>query len=84
MASIPVHRLQIARKPAAAANCYRRSVTHVAYLGPFVQISVRVEWPDARDAPALRPPKSKRCAIGDRVHAAWDRGDVILIPIGKA
>jgi ABC-type Fe3+/spermidine/putrescine transport system ATPase subunit len=42
MASIPVHRLQIARKPAAAANCYEAEVTHVAYLGPFVQISVRV------------------------------------------
>ncbi len=82
MASIPVHRLQIARKPIAAANCYDAEVTHVAYLGPFMQISVRLDGltlethqPSSAEIETLR--------VGDRVHVGWDRGDVILVPADR-
>ena len=37
----------------ATANCYEAEVTHVAYLGPFMQISVKIDGPDAGDASAL-------------------------------
>jgi len=57
-------------------------VTHVAYLGPFMQISVKTDGlalemhrPSSAEIETLR--------IGDRVHAAWDRDDVILIPTDK-
>ena len=80
MASIPVHRLQIARKPLAAANCYEAKSTHVAYLGPFMQISVKLGGSDARNAPACRRPRSKPCASATASMRPGTRGDVILIP----
>jgi ABC-type Fe3+/spermidine/putrescine transport system ATPase subunit len=77
--SIPVHRLRIARGPIAATNCFAAVVSKVAYLGPFVQITVAIEGisfeshqPSAPDIEALRP--------GDRVYAAWNRADGIVIP----
>jgi putative spermidine/putrescine transport system ATP-binding protein len=82
MASVPVHRLQIARKPLATANSYEAEVTHVAYLGPFMQISVRIDGltlethqPSSVEIETLR--------VGDRVHVGWDQGDVILVPTDK-
>jgi putative spermidine/putrescine transport system ATP-binding protein len=79
MASVPVHRLQIARKPLPVVNCYEAEVTHVAYLGPFMQISVKLggltletHQPSSVEIETLR--------IGDRVYAGWDQGDVILVP----
>jgi ABC-type Fe3+/spermidine/putrescine transport system ATPase subunit len=83
MASIPVHRLQIARKPLAVANCYDAEVTHVAYLGPFMQISVKI---DGLTLETHQPSSAEieTLQIGDRVHAGWDKGDVILIPTDKA
>ena len=82
MASVPVHRLQIARKLLGTANSYEAEVTHVAYLGPFMQIAVKIgsltletHQPSSVENETLR--------IGDRVHAGWDQGDVILVPTDK-
>jgi putative spermidine/putrescine transport system ATP-binding protein len=77
--SIPVHRVQIARAPIAAANAFPAILTAVTYLGPFMQLGLRVagidiecQLPSAPDIEALRP--------GDGVHAGWDAADVIMIP----
>jgi len=82
MASVPVHRLQIARKSIDTLNCYAAEVTHVAYLGPFMQISVKhggltleTHQPSSVEIETLR--------VGDRVYAGWDQGDVILVPMDK-
>ena len=78
MASIPVHRLRISRGPIAVANCYEAIVSHVAYLGPFMQISVKIgdltletHQPSTAEIETLQ--------AGDRVFAGFDRADVILI-----
>jgi putative spermidine/putrescine transport system ATP-binding protein len=79
LASIPVHRLHISRAPPAKTNCLEATVDHVSYLGPFIQIAVRIgdtvlesHQPASREREALR--------AGDAVHAAWDADDVVLIP----
>ena len=79
LASIPVHRLHVSRPPLAKTNCLEATVDHVSYLGPFIQIAVRIgdtvlesHQPSSRETEALR--------AGDAVHAAWDADDVVLIP----
>jgi putative spermidine/putrescine transport system ATP-binding protein len=79
MASVPVHRLQITRAPVAATNSFAATVDHVSYLGPFIQIVVRIgdtvlesHQPSSRENETLR--------AGDAVHATWDSADVVLIP----
>ena len=79
IASIPVHRVQIAPAPVIVENCFSATVATVAYLGSFMQIGLNVEnlvlecqLPSAPAIEALRP--------GDAVFAAWDRADVIMIP----
>ena len=71
MASIPVHRLQVARIPVAATNAFPATVDHVSYLGPFIQITVRVgdivlesHQPSSRETESLR--------AGDAVHVGWE------------
>ena len=78
-AAIPVHRLQVARAPVAADNCFPATVATVAYLGSFIELGLRVgdlvlecQLPSAPDIETLRP--------GDAVYAACDRADVIMIP----
>ncbi len=79
IASIPVHRVQIARAPVGVENCFSATVASVAYLGSFMQLGLNVgglvlecQLPSAPAIEALRP--------GDAVFAAWDRADVIMIP----
>lgn len=81
-ASIPVHRLQVAREPVAAANCHPARVAHVACLGPFMQISVNI---DGLVLEALQPSTAETGTLraGERVHVGWNHGDVIVIPAGE-
>jgi putative spermidine/putrescine transport system ATP-binding protein len=79
LASIPVHRLQVSRSPVAGTNSFPATVDHVSYLGPFIQITVRIgdavlesHQPSSRETETLR--------AGDAVHAAFDPADVVLIP----
>ena len=65
--------------PLAKTNCLAATVDHVSYLGPFIQIAVRIgdtvlesHQPSSRETETLR--------AGDAVHAAWDADDVVLIP----
>ena len=83
MVSIPVHRLQVSRKPVAATSSFAATVGHVSYLGPFMQITVRVgditlesHQPSSRETETLR--------AGDPVRVSWDRGDVVLIPAQRS
>jgi ABC-type Fe3+/spermidine/putrescine transport system ATPase subunit len=83
LASILVHRLRIARQPVAAANCFEASVSHVSFLGPIIQIAVKIggltletQQTSSAGIETLR--------VGDRVYAVWDREDVILIPTQRS
>ena len=81
MASIPVHRLQVARKPPRGGQLLRGG-GHACRLSRPLHADLREgRWPDAGDAPAFVG-RDRNAADGDRVHAAWDRADVILIPTG--
>ena len=79
LVSIPVHRLQISRVPVATKNSFAATVDHISYLGPFIQITVRIgdlvlesHQASTRETETLR--------AGDAVHASWDSADVVLIP----
>ena len=42
LASIPVHRLHVSRAPSRRRTAFEATVDHVSYLGPFIQITVRI------------------------------------------
>jgi ABC-type Fe3+/spermidine/putrescine transport system ATPase subunit len=82
LASILVHRLRIARGRPDAPNCFEATVTHVSFLGPIMQISVKIgdlaletQQPSSAEIESVR--------TGDRVYAAWNREDVVAIPAGR-
>jgi hypothetical protein len=81
MVSVPVHRLQITRDPVALANRYEASVSSIAYLGPFMQIAVKI-GPLTLEAHQPSTVAMEALQVGMKVHAGWDRDDAILIPAG--
>ena len=62
-----------------STNCYEARSTHVAYLGPFMQISVRSAG-STLESTSPRRAEIETLRVGDRVHAGWDARDVILVP----
>ena len=79
LVSIPVHRVQVSRTPLGATNTYAATLAEVTYLGPFMQLGLRIggielecQLPSAPEIEALRP--------GDGLYAGWEPGDVIAIP----
>ena len=64
MASIPVHRLQIARKPLAKTNCREATVDHVSYLGPSSRSRCASATPSGNHQPLVASRRSlarRRC-----------------------
>ncbi len=77
--TVPVHRVRISRGPVSGDNAYAAAVSSVTFLGPAMQIGLEI----AGTAFEVYSPSTAELAdlaIGDRVNAAWDAGDVTAIP----
>jgi ABC-type Fe3+/spermidine/putrescine transport system ATPase subunit len=77
--SVPVHHVQISRQPILADNTYTAHVETVGYLGPAVQVGLRIGnllIESYRTATA----ELESLAEGETVHVGWNAADVIVIP----
>jgi putative spermidine/putrescine transport system ATP-binding protein len=82
LVSVPVHRLKIGQRRVKADNVYPAVVESVSYLGPIVQLSLRIEG-IAFESYAPAAPETEVLRPGDKVRAGWDASDVIVIPGGS-
>jgi putative spermidine/putrescine transport system ATP-binding protein len=79
--SLPVHRIQVSRGPLDAENRHVATVESVSFLGPAIQLSLRVAN-TLLETYGASTPETEALAVGDKVNAGWNAADVIVIPEG--
>jgi ABC-type Fe3+/spermidine/putrescine transport system ATPase subunit len=79
--SVPVHRIQVSRSPITAENHRTATVEGVGFLGPAIQLSLRV-GNTLIETYGASTSETETLAVGDKVHVGWNGADVIVIPEG--
>jgi ABC-type Fe3+/spermidine/putrescine transport system ATPase subunit len=82
LVSVPIHLIKVSGAPIKADNIYAAVVESVSYLGPIVQLFLRVDGVTL-ESYATASPETEALRPGDQVHAGWNAADVVIIP-GRA
>jgi ABC-type Fe3+/spermidine/putrescine transport system ATPase subunit len=77
--SVPVHHVQVARQPITADNTYKAVIETVGYLGPAVQLGLRV-GNQLIESYRTTTAEFESLTEGETVNVGWNAADVIVIP----